>query len=59
MKTNAEKYKKEKWDIDTWSELTAHEVRQLAKEISSTAEIDVTIHIKDKEKKAQKKIKWI
>jgi hypothetical protein len=53
-----EKYKKDKWDIDVFSEITAWHIRELARE-DKDAVIDIDINILGKDKKRKEKIKLI
>lgn len=52
------KYKKQKWDLDTFSEITAWHIRELGKEEKDTI-IDIDINILGKDKKRKEKIKLI
>jgi hypothetical protein len=61
-KTKTVKYKKQSWDLDTFSELTAWEVRNLAQEMQDNMKdvsLDIDIHLKSKNTKIKKKVRWI
>ena len=54
----AVKYKKQKWDLDAFSEIAAWHIRELGKEDKDTI-IDIDINILGKDKKRKEKIKLI
>jgi hypothetical protein len=57
MATKTTKYKKDKWDLDMFSELTAWELRDLAKN-TKDIKIDVSINILNQKEKTRKKLMW-
>lgn len=58
-KQRIEKYKKTAWELDSFSEIAAHELRQLAKQIQNgSANVSITIKDEDTNKKVQKKLRW-
>lgn len=58
-KQKTEKYKKALWELDTFSEIAAHELRQMAKRIQNgSADISMTVKDEDTKQKVQKKLRW-
>ena len=56
-----ERFKKEKWDLDSFSEISAFEIRNMLKDIDlkSKNELKIDIELKDGTKEIKlKQLKW-